>query len=188
MNHRSLLLTLAGSSLLPFSLLSCSPSGNAISPETSADLQDARRFPFGDFKSNVPHAPKLAGYRQVPSRSTAMRDAEIDHPSGKWTYSYDLKNEKRPITITSSSGKTTRLGSDFYPDEGGADAAGVYAFVKGDETVIVLQGTSDVTYEETHIKFKGDAYVDARKYGVKGGGMGPEMPGEAPKYPVYPPN
>jgi hypothetical protein len=177
-------LTLAAALLAPVWLGSCGTTDSA----STSPASDPRAFPFHQLDSNVPHAPKLAGYRQVPSRSTAMRDAEIDHPTGKWTYHFDVKSEKLPIVITTSSGKSTRIAAEYYPEEGGADAAGVYAFVKGGETVVVLQGTSDFTYEETHVTFEGDTFVQARKYGVKGGGMGSEHPGVAPKYPVYPPH
>jgi hypothetical protein len=168
-----------------FALLSCGPSTTGGSTNASSD---PRAFPFGDFESNVPIAPKLAGYRQVPSRSTAMRDATIDHPDGRWTYSYDVHAERLPILITTASGKSHRVAGEFYPEEGGADAAGVYAFVKGSETIVVLQGTSAMTYEETHVTFQGETLVRARKYAVKGGGMGEGAPGVAPKFPVYPPN
>lgn len=184
-------LSVAAAIACPLLLLSCAPSpapASDASSSTGAESRNPRAFPFYELNSNVPHAPKLSGYKQVPSRSTAMRDAEIDHPTGKWTYTYDVKSEKMPIVITTASGKTQRLAGEYYPEEGGADAAGVYAFVKGGETVIVLQGTSDFTYEETHITFQGDTFVRARKYGVKGNGMGSEHPGVAPKYPVYPPN
>lgn len=171
--------------VVPAILFSCAPEASVSSTNSSSN---PRAFPFYELNSSVPHAPKLKDYRQIPSRSTAMRDAEIDHPAGKWTYHYDVNSEKRPIVITTASGKVQRLAGEYYPEEGGADAAGVYAFVKGTETVIVLQGTSDVTYEETHIHFQGDDFTKARKYAVKGAGMGPEMPGEEPKHRIYPPN
>jgi len=173
--------------VFPALLLSCSttPPG----PTSSAtSTSNPRAFPFYEFKSHVSIAPKLSGYRQISTRSTAMRDAEIDHPTGIWTYRYDVNAKRLPITITTASGKIQRLAGEYYPEEGGADAAGVYAFVNGSETIIVLQSTSDITYEETHIHFQGDVFTKARKYAVKGGGMGPEMPGREPKYPVYPPN
>jgi len=148
--------------------------------------ENARAFNFGEFTSTVPHAPKLTGYKKLPTRSVAFRDAEIDHPTGKWKVSMDEKGDL-PVFITTASGKTHKLAGKLYPEEGGADAAGVYAFAKGDETVIVLQGTSDLTYEETHILYQGDEFIKARKYAVKGAGMGEGAPGIEPKYRVYPP-
>lgn len=181
-----LLVTLSGGFAI---LTSCAPtSGNSTSASSGGSNDNPRAFPFHEFNSGIDHAPKLTGYRQVPSRSTDMRDAVIEFPGGDWSYSYDVKDSKKPIRITTASGKISRIDGIYYPEEGGADAAGVYGFIKDGETVIVLQGTSDMIYEETHLTFKGDTFVRARKYAVKGGGMGPEMPGREPKYRVYPPN
>lgn len=183
---RPILLTLllGGFAILP----SCAPTSGTSGDSSGSSNDNPRAFPFHEFNSGVPHAPKLSGYRQVPSRSTDMRDAVIQFPGGDWTYSYDMKDSKKPIRITTASGRISRIDGVYYPEEGGADAAGIYGFIKDGETVIVLQGTSDITYEETHLTFKGDTFLRARKYAVKGGGMGPEMPGREPKYRVYPPN
>ena len=169
--------------LLPsIALLLLGSCANSSSPASD----NPRAFTFGEFSSSVPHAPKLTGYKKLPTRSVAFRDAVIDHPTGKWTVSMDEKGDL-PVLITTASGKTHKLAGKLYPEEGGADAAGVYAFIKGDETVIILQGTSDFTYEETHIRYQGDEFVKARKYAVKGAGMGDDAPGIEPKYRVYPP-
>lgn len=56
-----------------------------------------------------------------------------------------------------------------------------------DETLIVLQGTSSMVYEETRIKFMGDQMTDLRRYAEKGPGMGEGAPGQVPQYREYPP-
>lgn len=65
--------------------------------------------------------------------------------------------------------------------------AAAFAFVKGGETRIVLQGTSAITCEQTHFRFQGEELVEKRRYASKGGGMGPDAPGVEPKHKVYPP-
>lgn len=137
------------------------------------------------YESNIPHAPKLDGWKQVKSVGVKFREYEIHHPNGKWIASYE--DPKVPLRIVTASGKKHDFAEEWYPEEGGADAATAYGFVKGDETLVVLQGTSDFTYEETHIRFKGDELAETRRYATKGPGMGPEAPGVEPKHKVYPP-
>lgn len=166
----------------PLALTSCP------APATGSGGENPRVFNLGTFHSAVPHAPQLTAYRQLPSRGVAFRDYEIEHPTGKWTVSFDEKEPLPPILVTTASGKMTRLAGEWYPEEGGADSAGTYAFIKGDETIVIFQGTSALTYEEPRLTYKGEDFVSARRYAVKGNGMGEGAPGIEPKYKVYPPN
>ncbi|WP_411825318.1 hypothetical protein [Luteolibacter sp. AS25] len=137
----------------------------------------------GEYDSLIPHVPGVSGYRQIESEAIGFRKYRLQHPGGRWTVGLDGK--KDPIVITTASGRKTSLPDEWYPEEGGADAATVYGFVKDDETLIVLEGTSDITYEETWIWFLGDKKVDMKRYAAKGPGMG-TVAGVEPKYRVYP--
>ncbi len=138
------------------------------------------------YSSLIPHAPAVRGYRQLPVEMTGFRDRAIAHPGGKWTVSFGEQPPLPPVLITTASGKRNRLEEEWYPEEGGADAPSVHAFTKGDETLLILQGTSDLTYEETWITYKGENIAGMRRYAAKGAGMGPDAPGIEPKYKVYP--
>jgi len=59
--------------------------------------------------------------------------------------------------------------------------------VKDEDTWIILEGTSAMTYEETHIRFRGEEMTELRRYAAKGPGMGEGAPGVEPEYKVYPP-
>jgi hypothetical protein len=139
----------------------------------------------GSFNSSIPHAPKLEGYQQLKSEAVAFRKYKFYGKQGLWTVSLDAGDP--PIQIRIPGGKTVSLESEWYSEEGGADAATVYGFSKGGETLIVIQGTSDITHEETWVKIAGGKITDLHRYATKGGGMGQEMPGVAPEYLVYPP-
>ncbi len=139
----------------------------------------------GTYRSRIPHAPKLDGWKPIKSVAVKFREYEIHHPNGTWVLT--CEDPKIPIRIITASGRKHDFANEWYPEEGGADAAAAYGFVKGDETLIVFQGTSDITYEETHFRFKGDELTETRRYASKGGGMGPDAPGVEPKHKVYPP-
>ena len=168
--------------LLSAPLLPLSCATNNTTP-TTTDTSPAAIYPF---ESVIPHAPKITGYTQVAVKQTAFRDRAILHPTGTWTVSFGAEKSQPPILITTASGKRKIMADEWYPEEGGADAAGVYAFVKGDETLLVFQGTSDFTYEETRVTYKGDTFAGAKRYAIKGAGMGPDAPGIEPKYKTYP--
>jgi hypothetical protein len=137
------------------------------------------------FSSSVPQAPKLEGYKQLKSQGVEFRKYRLFHPDGLWTVRLDAEGD--PIVLTMASGKTFSFKGEWYPEEGGADSAAVYAFTRGDETLIVLQGTSSMVFEETRIKFVGEQMTDLRRYAEKGPGMGEGAPGQVPKYREYPP-
>lgn len=136
------------------------------------------------FKTTVAHTPKLDGYEQLKSEGVTFRKYHVHHPKGLWVVV--MGENTPPIEITPAGGETLKLKGEWYPVEGGADAAAVYGFTKGDETLLVLQGTSAITYEETWVKFKDGKMIDLKRYAQKGGGMG-DMPGEEPEYKTYPP-
>ena len=138
-----------------------------------------------DFSSSIPHAPRLHGYTQVKSQAVEFRKYHVFHPDGLWTVRLD--GEKDPIVVTTASGESFSFKGEWYPEEGGADAAAVYGFTKGDETLIILEGTSPMVYEETRIRFSGDRMTDLRRYGAKGPGMGEGAPGREPEHLEYPP-
>lgn len=137
------------------------------------------------FSSSIPHAPKLDGYKQLKSQGVEFRKYRVFHPDGLWTVRLDAEGD--PIVVTMASGKSFSFKSEWYPEEGGADAAAVYGFTKGDETMIILEGTSSMVYEETRIRFIGDQLTDLRRYADKGPGMGEGAPGITPQYREYPP-
>lgn len=142
----------------------------------------------GEFRSLISHAPDLKGWRQLKSTAVQFREYTIEHPDGEWRVRLDMPSDKRPIRISTASGENHDLAVEWYPEEGGADAAAVLGFVKDDETLVIIQGTSDITYMETRARFRGGKMVDLRRYAAKGGGMGPGMPGKEPAYKVYPPS
>lgn len=142
------------------------------------------RWTLGEFKSRVPHAPDTEGYKSLKSESVGFREYRLHHPEGLWRVKLDAGEP--PIELTTADGEKFTLDGEWYPEEGGADAAAAYGFVKGGETLIVLQGTSDLTYEETWVKFVGGTMSDVKRYASKGLGMGPGAPGVEPKYRIYP--
>lgn len=137
------------------------------------------------FSSSIPHAPKLDGYTQLKSQAVEFRKYRVFHPDGLWTVRLDAEGD--PIEVKTASGKAFTFKGEWYPEEGGADAAAVYGFAKGDETLIVLEGTSALVYEETRIRFRDGEMTDLRRYAEKGPGMGEGAPGKAPKHREYPP-
>jgi hypothetical protein len=151
----------------------------------AADTGGFTKWTVGSFRSSVPHAPALGGYTQVKSEGVEFRKYRVHFPEGVWEVALDAGDP--PISIRTQSGKRVSLAAEWYPEEGGADSASVCGFTKGAERLLILQGTSDVTYEETRVKFVGDAMSDVRRYATKGEGMGPEMPGVEPEHLVYPP-
>lgn len=144
-----------------------------------------QKWTVGKYRPMGEHTPKLDGYRQVKSEAVEFRKYKVDCPGGAWWVTLDAGEE--PILVEPKRAERVMLGSDWYQEEGGADAAAVYGFVKGDETVIVIEGTSAITSEETWLWFEKGRLVDKRRYAEKGQGMGPEAPGKEPKYRIYPP-
>ena len=161
--------------LLPVCLVGC-----GMKP---ADDPNVWKVP--NFSSSIPHAPGLAGYKQLKSEGVEFRKYLVYHPDGIWTVRLDA--EPDPILISTPDKKNFSFKIDWYPEEGGADAAAVYGFTKDDETLIILEGTSAMVYEETRIKFKGGRMTDLRRYAEKGPGMGEGAPGTVPKYKEFPP-
>lgn len=142
------------------------------------------QWTVGNYQSLIPHVPSTSGYKALKSEAIGFREYRVYHPEGLWRVKLDAGEP--PIEVCTARGKSFKLDGEWYPDEGGADAAAVYGFVKGEETLIVLQGTSDITYEETWVKFAGGTMTDVKRYASKGAGMGAEMPGEEPEHRVYP--
>lgn len=159
---------------LPLLFLSCA----------SDVASSGNHWVVGKYISSISHVPGVAGYTPLKSEGVEFRKYKLTHPAGIWTVVLDAGEP--PIEIRTAKGNVTKLAGEWYPEEGGADSAVVYGFVKGNETLIVLQGTSDLTYEETWIRFDGETKADVKRYAAKGGGMGPEAPGIEPKYRVYP--
>jgi hypothetical protein len=147
--------------------------------------EDAGVRTLQNFTTSIPHAPKLDGYKQMKSQAVEFRKYRVFHPDGLWTVRLDAEDD--PIAVTLPSGKSFSFKDEWYPLEGGADATEVYGFTKGDVTLIILEGTSSITYEETRITFTGDQMTEIRRYAEKGEGMGKDAPGEEPKYREYPP-
>ncbi|MFD2257481.1 hypothetical protein ACFSSA_12430 [Luteolibacter algae] len=138
----------------------------------------------GKYESSISHTPSISGYRKLKSEAVEFRKYRVHHPTGLWFVRLD--GDAPPIEIKTAKHGSITLSGEWYPEEGGADAAAVYAFVKGSETLIILQGTSDLTYEETWVTIVDGKTTDLKRYAAKGDGMGPEMPGVEPKYRVYP--
>ena len=90
------------------------------------------------FQSTVAHTPGIYGYSQVKSEAVEFRKYRVHRPGGVWEVVLDAGDP--PIVISPKGGKKVSLASEWYPEEGGADAAAVYGFTKGDETLIVLAG------------------------------------------------
>lgn len=168
---------------LTFSLglfvVSCAP--NAAPTSDYAYTQ----WTVGQFRSSIPHAPKPTGWQQVKTVAVKFREYQVSHPIGQWIVTSERAGAA--IQIITHSGRNHGLSNEWYPEEGGADAAAPYVFIKGDETWIILEGTSSMTFQETHIRFKGEEMTGLRRYAAKGPGMGEGAPGVEPKYKVFPP-
>lgn len=167
------------SNLLGFLIISCAPDATPTSDYAYTE------WTVGVFRSNISHAPKPSGWTQVKTVAVKFREYEVSHPKGKW-----IVTAERPgaaIQIITHSGRNHGLTNQWFPEEGGADASAPYVFTKADETWIILEGTSSMTHEETHLRFKGEEMTDKRKYAAKGPGMGEDAPGVEPKFKVYPP-
>ena len=148
---------------------------------------DYSQWSPGPYRQRIAHTPSVQGWQQVKTTAVQFREYTVAHPAGEWRVRLDMPSQARPIRIFLPSGAHHDLAMEWYPEEGGADAAAVIALVKGDETLIILQGTSDITSMETWAKFKGESLVSLKRYAEKGPGMGPEMPGAEPKHKIYPP-
>lgn len=155
-------------------------AGCAVEP-----ADDGSVWTVPSFSSAIPHAPKLDGYEPLKSQAVEFRKYRVFHPDGLWTVKLDAEGD--PIRVTMASGKTFSFKGEWYPEEGGADAAAVYGFTQGEETLIILEGTSAMVYEETRIKFVGGRMTDLRRYAETGPGMGEGAPGRVPKHREYPP-
>ncbi len=138
----------------------------------------------GEYHPTVAHVPGVSEYTPLISVAVEFRKYEVSHPGGAWEVALDAGDP--PIVINPKRGKQVSLDGEWYPEEGGADASAVYGFVKGNETLIILQGTSDMTNEETWVRFSGTEMSGVKRYASKGGGMGPGAPGVEPEYKVYP--
>ncbi|MFM2199833.1 MAG: hypothetical protein RLZZ505_3265 [Verrucomicrobiota bacterium] len=155
-------------------------AGCAVTPANDGSI-----WTVPSFASSIPHAPELHGYKQLKSQGVEFRKYRVFHPDGLWTVRLDAEGD--PIRVIMPSGKTFSFNSEWYPEEGGADSAAVYGFTKGDETLIILEGTSSMVYEETRIRFVGEEMRDLRRYAEKGAGMGEGAPGQVPEFREYPP-
>lgn len=171
---------LLGLGFIVLSSCATQPSGSTSSSDSAYTA-----WTVGAYRTEIPHAPSVAGWRQVKSVGVKFREYEISTPSGKWILSAERPGAA--IQIFTPSGKRHDFKDEWYPEEGGADSAAAYGFVKDGETLIVLQGTSALTYEETHFRFQGEELADVRRYASKGAGMGPDAPGVEPHHRVYPP-
>lgn len=158
--------------------------GAALLAGCAADSSGFTKWTPGVFRSSIPHAPQLDGYVQAKSEAVEFRKYKVYFPEGVWDVVLDAGDP--PISIRRASGKRSALSGDWYPEEGGADSAAVYGFTKGQERLIIIEGTSALTYEETRVKFMGETMTDLYRYAAKGEGMGPGMPGVEPEYRVYP--
>ncbi len=138
----------------------------------------------GDYRTSAAHLPGVSGYAQSKSVAVDFRKYELSHPHGAWVEAPDAGDP--PIGIGPRGGKQVSLASERYPEEGGADAAAVYGFVKGNGTLIAPQDTRPMTTEETWVRFSGTEMSDMKRYASKGTGMGPGTPGVEPEYKVYP--
>lgn len=154
--------------------------------ETREWNPDFTQWSPGPYQARMAHTPSLEGWRQVKTTAVQFREYTVDHPSGGWRVRLDMPSGRNPIRIFLPGGVHHDLAAEWYPEEGGADAAAVIAFVKGGETLLIIQGTSALTRMETWVRFEGDTLASVRRYAGKGGGMGPGMPGVEPKYKVYP--
>jgi hypothetical protein len=113
------------------------------------------------------------GWREVPVRYTSFRGREIEHPSGKWSVSF----EDDALEFITPKGPQAPVGFSWYPEEGGADAASVRAYVRGGETLLRLIGTSDFLDEESRFRFEDGMLKDVVKYRLPGPGQGEDYPG-----------
>jgi hypothetical protein len=146
-------------------------AGCAVEP-----VDDGSIWTVPTFSSSIPHAPELDSYKQLKSQAIEFRKYRVYHHDGLWLVGFNFGTDL--ISVTTASGKVFTYGLEWYPEEGGADAAA--------ETLIVIRGTSDLVHEETRIKFVGERMTDLRRFAEKGPGMGEGAPGKTPKYKEFP--
>ncbi len=118
----------------------------------------------------VPALPD--GFVLLSSESTGFRAARIQTPTGPWRVNFDdgiTKIETSPYVVT-------KLGREWYPEEGGADAALCRGYQRGIETLVRLEGSSDMVTEETWIFFEGPKLREVVKYSIPGEGLDPAFP------------
>ena len=83
--------------------------------------------------------------------------------------------EEDAIRIVTGKGKKYSLPMEWYPEEGGADAALCTAYLDGATTWIVLNGSSDYIDETTRIRFERGQMKEVIKHRIPGplGGLVP---------------
>jgi hypothetical protein len=118
----------------------------------------------------IPPLPE--GFVPLPWEATGFRSARIETQYGEWRINFDdgiTKIETSPYVVT-------KLGSEWYPQEGGADAALCRGYRRGKETLVRMEGSSDMVTEETRIFFEGSKLREVVKYSIPGKGLHPDFP------------
>lgn len=143
---------------------------------------------LGGVVSCVPTTPDATVLEAIPPRptgsgvlattQTSFRSAEVKSEQGTWKVKLFEKDE---FSITTPGGKKYPLNEKWYPEEGGADAAFVKGYQRGDDTWIVLEGSSDFVTQETRFLFHGQDLRSVVMYSLPGLGHGPEYPGKKVK-------
>ncbi len=116
--------------------------------------------------------PVPAGFEPLATTSTGFRSARIAHPARTWVVNFDdgiTKIETSPYVVT-------KLDPKWYPEEGGADAALCRGYQRGNETLVRMQGSSDMVTEETWILFENAKLREVVKYSILGQGLDPMFP------------
>jgi hypothetical protein len=119
----------------------------------------------------IPAVPE--GWVSIPTEDITFRSRVIKHSGGKWTVNFDSDT----IIFVTNRGKQVPVSMEWYPEEGGADAAGCLAYTRGNETLVRLIGSSDFLKEESRFRFEDGILRDVVKYRLPGLGQGPDYPG-----------
>lgn len=124
----------------------------------------------------IPPVPE--GFELLPSERTAFRAARIRTPIGVWRVNFEdgiIKIETVPYVVP-------KLDPKWYPREGGADASLCRGYQRGVETMIRLEGSSEVVTEETRVFFDNGKLREVVKYSLPGPGLDPAYPPERVPY------
>ncbi len=104
--------------------------------------------------------PPLPNGKQIQAKEPTFRSRTLALRDGLWKVSF----ESDEIKIDTGKQRKFTLPMDWYPEEGGADAAFCSAISSNSTTWIILSGSSDYMTEQTRIRFEKGLMKEVIKY------------------------
>ena len=122
----------------------------------------------------IPPVPE--DFEPLSSQATGYRSAKVITPTGRWLINFD----DGIIKISPWDYHVVKLDPRWYPREGASRAALCRGYRRGNETLIRLEGSSEVVTEETRVFFENGQIREVVKYSLPGLGGEEGLPLEVP--------